>query len=144
MPPAFREANIRKFETEKAPRYKLSPIERTRHHLGLRFAEQRSVARAEASTTLTAITVGTDQSTRLARRLQTKPTHLPGQTARQLSDQSTILWVESSSTSVSRLRGARPTPDMLRREPSALVPVPEIRLKVRINNIEHAIVVIVD
>ena len=40
--------------------------------------------------------------------------------------------------------GRTANPDMLRREASALVPVPEIRLKVRTNNIEHAIVVIVD
>src|SRR6266851_2465422 len=42
-------------------------------------------------------------------RLQ--PSQLPGQAARQLPDQPTILWVESSSTSASRLRGARPTAD---------------------------------
>jgi hypothetical protein len=39
-------------------------------------------------------------------RLQ--PFRLPGRTARQLPDQSTTLWVESSSTGDSRLRGARP------------------------------------
>jgi hypothetical protein len=43
-------------------------------------------------------------------RLQ--PSQLPGQAARQLPDQSTILWVESSSTGASRLRGARPQPDI--------------------------------
>src|SRR5271156_992032 len=37
-------------------------------------------------------------------RLQ--PCRLPGRTARQLPDQSTTLWVESSSTSDPRLRGA--------------------------------------
>src|SRR5215208_4977830 len=41
-----------------------------------------------------------------ATRLQ--PFRLPGRAARQLPDQSTILWVESSSTSDSRLRGALP------------------------------------
>src|SRR5207344_3109486 len=43
-------------------------------------------------------------------RLQ--PFRLPGQAARQLPDQSTILWADSSSTSDSRLRGARPLPDI--------------------------------
>src|SRR6478609_748096 len=38
-------------------------------------------------------------------RLQ--PCRLPDRTARQLPDQSTTLWVESSSTDDSRLRGAR-------------------------------------
>jgi hypothetical protein len=39
-------------------------------------------------------------------RLQ--PFRFPGRAARQLPDQSTTLWVESSSTGGSRLRGARP------------------------------------
>src|SRR5580692_6429362 len=43
-------------------------------------------------------------------RLQ--PCRLPGRTARQLPDQSTTLWVESSSTSDPRLRGALPTADI--------------------------------
>ena len=43
-------------------------------------------------------------------RLQ--PCRLPDRTARQLPDQSTTLWVESSSTSDPRLRGALPTSDM--------------------------------
>jgi hypothetical protein len=42
-------------------------------------------------------------------RLQ--PFRLPGRAARQLPDQSTTLWVESSSTSDARLRGALPLPD---------------------------------
>src|SRR6202050_430162 len=42
-------------------------------------------------------------------RLQ--PCPLPGRTARQLPDQSTTLWVESSSTSDPRLRGALPKRD---------------------------------
>src|SRR5262249_20151506 len=42
-------------------------------------------------------------------RLQ--PCQLPGRAARQLPDQSTTLWVDSSSTSDSRLRGALPQPD---------------------------------
>jgi hypothetical protein len=37
---------------------------------------------------------------------------LPGRAARQLPDQSTILWVASSSTSDSRLQGALPFPDI--------------------------------
>src|SRR6202043_487120 len=43
-------------------------------------------------------------------RLQ--PCRFPGRTARQLPEQSTTLWVESSSTSDPRLRGALPTADM--------------------------------
>src|SRR6202790_3646190 len=46
-------------------------------------------------------------------RLQ--PCRLPGRAARQLPDQSTTLWVESSSTSDSRLRGALPTADVAAR-----------------------------
>ena len=45
-------------------------------------------------------------------RLQ--PCRLPDRTARQLPDQSTTLWVESSSTSDPRLRGALPTGDIAR------------------------------
>jgi hypothetical protein len=44
-------------------------------------------------------------------RLQ--PFRLPGRAARQLPDQSTTLWVESSSTDDSRLRGALPRRDMV-------------------------------
>src|SRR6202165_2632680 len=44
-------------------------------------------------------------------RLQ--PCRLHGRAARQLPDQSTTLWVESSSTSDSRLRGALPTGDIV-------------------------------
>ena len=43
-------------------------------------------------------------------RLQ--PFRLPDRAARQLPDQSTIIWVESSSTDSSRLRGARPLSDI--------------------------------
>jgi hypothetical protein len=43
-------------------------------------------------------------------RLQ--PMQLPAQAARQLSDQSTTLRVDSSSTEDSRRRGALPTPDI--------------------------------
>jgi hypothetical protein len=42
-------------------------------------------------------------------RLQ--PFRSPGRATRQLPDQSTILWVDSSSTSDCRLRGALPTTD---------------------------------
>src|SRR6202171_5524444 len=45
-------------------------------------------------------------------RLQ--PFRFPGRAARQLPDQSTTLWVESSSTDDSRLRGALPTADISR------------------------------
>src|SRR3954471_16828377 len=43
-------------------------------------------------------------------RLQ--PFRLPGRAARQLPDQSTTLWVESSSTGDPRLRGALPGTDL--------------------------------
>src|SRR6202047_940756 len=46
-------------------------------------------------------------------RLQ--PCRLPGRTARPPPDQSTTLWVESSSTSDPRLRGALPTGDIRKR-----------------------------
>jgi hypothetical protein len=36
-----------------------------------------------------------------------RPNQLPDRTARQLPDQSTTLWVESSSTGDTRLRGAQ-------------------------------------
>jgi hypothetical protein len=49
-------------------------------------------------------------------RLQ--PMRLPAQAARQLPDQSTTLRVDSSSTDDSRLRGALPTADSLRRNKS--------------------------
>ena len=45
-------------------------------------------------------------------RLQ--PRRLPGRAARQLPDQSTTLWVESSSTDDSRLRGALPFSGLMR------------------------------
>src|SRR6266700_4266381 len=43
-----------------------------------------------------------------------RPFRLPGRAARQVPDQSTTLWVVSSSTSDPRLRGALPKPDLLR------------------------------
>ena len=48
-------------------------------------------------------------------RLQ--PNRLPDRAARQLPDQSTTLWVESSSTSDPRLRGALPSNDFGGQEP---------------------------
>jgi pimeloyl-ACP methyl ester carboxylesterase len=48
-------------------------------------------------------------------RLQ--PSRLPGRAARQLPDQSTTLWVESSSTDDSRLRGALPKADIFMIDP---------------------------
>jgi hypothetical protein len=48
-----------------------------------------------------------------------RSTCLPGRAARQLPDQSTTLWVESSSTSDPRLRGALPKADMLGSHASA-------------------------
>jgi hypothetical protein len=47
-----------------------------------------------------------------------RPSQLPDQAARQLPDLSTIIRVESSSTGVSRLRGALPTAD-IRLRPAA-------------------------
>src|SRR5450432_1555854 len=46
------------------------------------------------------------------KRTRLRPCRLPGRTARQLPDQSTTLWVESSSTSDPRLRGALPLTDI--------------------------------
>src|SRR5205809_8125112 len=50
-------------------------------------------------------------------RLQ--PFRLPSRAARQLPDQSTTLWVDSPSTSDSRLRGALPTTDIARQPRSS-------------------------
>src|SRR6516165_1711467 len=49
-----------------------------------------------------------------------RPFRLPGRAARQLPDQSTILWVASSSTGDSRLQGALPKADMAVRLSSAV------------------------
>jgi len=49
-----------------------------------------------------------------------RPAQLPGQVARQLPDPSTTLRVEPSSTSDSRLRGARPRADIRIAEPNAV------------------------
>src|SRR5258705_7411193 len=53
-------------------------------------------------------------------RLQ--PFRLPGRAARQLPDQSTTLWVESSSTSDPRLRGALPQTDIRSNRPDHELP----------------------
>src|SRR5215510_12633082 len=59
-------------------------------------------------------------------RLQ--PFRLPGRAARQLPDQSTTLWVESSSTDDSRLRGALPISDITQCSKSAATRSPLRRL----------------
>ena len=41
-----------------------------------------------------------------------RPFRSPGRAARQYQNQSTILWMDSSSTTDSRLRGALPLPDV--------------------------------
>ena len=56
-------------------------------------------------------------------RLQ--PCRLPDRAARQLPDQSTTLWVESSSTSDPRLRGALPTADIPPVATAAGAPIPK-------------------
>src|SRR5450631_2569505 len=60
---------------------------------------------AQASHTLRPIGSLNRPKATFVTRLQ--PFRLPGRAARQLPDQSTTLWVESSSTGDSRLRGAR-------------------------------------
>src|SRR6476660_10547070 len=57
-------------------------------------------------------------------RLQ--PCRLPGRTARQLPDQSTTLWAESSSASNPRLRGARLKRDIALLAASTQVPVRDL------------------
>jgi hypothetical protein len=49
-----------------------------------------------------------------------RPFRSPGQAGRRLPDQSTTLWVESSSTSDPRLRGALPYPDMISHDGAGL------------------------
>jgi hypothetical protein len=61
-------------------------------------------------THVTARRIAQPPKTAFVTRLQ--PCRLPGRTARELPDQSTTLWVESSSTSDPRLRGALPTSDI--------------------------------
>src|SRR6266508_3048827 len=59
-------------------------------------------------------------------RLQ--PYRLPGQAARQLPDQSTTFWVDSSSTDDSRLRGALPQTDTCTAANSTLIRSPRRRV----------------
>jgi hypothetical protein len=70
-------------------------------------------------THLTARQIAQPPKAAFVTRLQ--PFRLPGRAARQLPDQSTTLWVESSSTDDSRLRGALPLPDL------NTLPIPSIR-----------------
>src|SRR5438067_221389 len=63
-------------------------------------------------TDITARRIAQSPKATFVTRLQ--PFQLPGRTARQLPDQSTTLWVESSSTGDSRPRGARPIADLCR------------------------------
>ena len=65
---------------------------------------------AQASLTLRPAGLLSRPKATFVTRLQ--PCQLPGRAARQLPDQSTTLWVESSSTDDSRLRGALPTADL--------------------------------
>ena len=65
---------------------------------------------AQASLTLRPIGLLSRLTATFVTRLRS--VRLPGQTARQLPDQSTTLWVESSSTGDPRLRGALPFPDL--------------------------------
>src|SRR4029079_4176973 len=69
---------------------------------------------AQASLTLQPIGLLSRLTATFVTRL--RPVRLPGQTARQRPDQSTTLWVESSSTGDPRLRGALPFPDVRVRE----------------------------
>ena len=65
---------------------------------------------ARASLVLTARRIAQLPTATFVTRLQ--PLRLSARAARQLPDQSTTLWVESSSTSDARLRGALPILDM--------------------------------
>ena len=65
---------------------------------------------AQASLTLRPIGLLSRLTATFVTRL--RPVRLPGQTARQRPDQSTTLWVESSSTGDPRLRGALPDSDL--------------------------------
>ena len=65
---------------------------------------------AQASLTLWPTRIAGPPEATFVTRL--RPCRLPVQAARQLPDQSTTLWAESSSTDDSRLRGARPIGDI--------------------------------
>jgi hypothetical protein len=83
-----------------SPRVRPSPFDRW---VGIRIGTFEACS---GFTHVTARWIAQPPKAAFVTRLQ--PFRLPGRTARQLPDQSTILWVESSSTGDSRLRGARP------------------------------------
>jgi hypothetical protein len=76
-----------------------SPFDR---RVGIRI---RTFEACSGFTHVTAHRIAQPPKAAFVTRLQ--PCRLPDRTARQLPDQSTTLWVESSSTSDPRLRGAR-------------------------------------
>src|SRR5258708_24574132 len=76
-----------------------SPFDR---RVGIRI---RTFEACSGFTHVTAHRIAQPPKAAFVTRLQ--PCRLPDRTARQLQDQSTTLWVESSSTSDPRLRGAR-------------------------------------
>src|SRR5258708_16930208 len=76
-----------------------SPFDR---RVGIRI---RTFEACSGFTQVTAHRIAQPPKAAFVTRLQ--PCRLPDRTARQLQDQSTTLWVESSSTSDPRLRGAR-------------------------------------
>src|SRR5258707_14273678 len=76
-----------------------SPFDR---RVGIRI---RTFEACSGFTHVTAHRIAQPPKAAFVTRLQ--PCQLPDRTARQLPDQSTTLWVESSSTSDPRLRGAR-------------------------------------
>src|ERR1017187_9286129 len=75
-------------------------------------ASALSLSRCSGFTHVTARWIAQPPKAAFVTRLQ--PCRLPSRTARQLPDQSTTLWVESSSTSDPRLRGALPISDIAR------------------------------
>src|SRR5687768_15736881 len=85
---------------------------------------------AQASLTLRPIGLLSRLTATFVTRLRS--VRLPDQTARQLPDQSTTLWVESSSTGDPRLRGALPSSDLHSEASSTHSPKKALRLtKVR-------------
>jgi hypothetical protein len=81
------------------PRVRPSPNDR---RVGIRI---RTFEACSGFTHVTAHRIAQSPKATFVTRLQ--PFRLPGRAARQLPDQSTTLWVDSSSTGDSRLRGAR-------------------------------------
>src|ERR1700686_453008 len=86
-----------------SPRVQPSPYDRW---VGIRIVTFEACS---GFTHVTARRIAQPPKAAFVTRLQ--PSRLPDRTARQLPDQSTTLWVESSSTSDPRLRGALPTTD---------------------------------